>query len=485
MHNGVQEASKKFIEEQESGYMSDNESQEFFNLLSEKLYNPHIEKSNVMRDVTDRISYSFNQANDHRNINPLEKLDLNNNELLTGVVDSLAEGALFGDFDSPTSKNMAEHVLNKVPKSAKYGVKIDSLLIFGGLSNLHPDAKKFNEKIGEHIDNIFDPDPNKFINDMVSTNKFSTNKGKHNGMNTVLDHMIGDKNRGKLLSDDSKKIISDFVNRGDHYTDADIGNFVANSINPKALHDIIKDPDNKHLVMNETNILNDQYRGSDVKYGQLLRRGIDAITGHASGESNSYLTSSKAENIKTAFKTDKLTKDKLPDDFVKSVENIHSNTQEFLSQNPDFFKVTDEPNTLMRGLDLTVTTSKTPISNGLFSTSIRDSNASKFSKLSRSNDNISINKSMLNIGKNKLELNSNLDRFLHKDIKMSEEKSIKFASNHEYEGQLGINLKFDINKLQSEKRIFAILTEGGLAHMKKKWPNVAFAGGEGEVIINT
>jgi len=174
------------------------------------------------------------------------------------------------------------------------------------------------------------------------------------------------------------------------------------------------------------------------------------------------------EGDMTYFKSTELTKDKLPDDFIKSVKNINENTQEFLNKNPNFFdKITDESNTLMRGIQLK--NKSTFLSDGLFSTSIREENASTFA------DMISIKKFDYTLDKiadtfqnsNKsLKASENHEKFLKDSLLISEHQKNMFIQNQQ--STMGMILKFDINKLKDEKRIFAILTDKGLEHLKNK-----------------
>ena len=158
----------------------------------------------------------------------------------------------------------------------------------------------------------------------------------------------------------------------------------------------------------------------------------------------------------------------------------------------DFFNSTEEPNTLMRGIKLGKQVSK--IADGIFSTSIRNSNASAFADFPHTavREKASISDTVNNFKKNKtrLSFSENHQKVLKDELEIGVDSSKRFfnnsprdfASGHGQE--MGVMLRVDTNKLQAEKRVIAILTGDGLDALKKKWPAIKFKGGEGEVVIN-
>jgi hypothetical protein len=176
---------------------------------------------------------------------------------------------------------------------------------------------------------------------------------------------------------------------------------------------------------------------------------------------------------------------------VKSINEIYDVTQNYLkNENPSFFEERKpaNKNKLYRGFFINKQSgsSNVYLANGLLSTSMSKKNATNFAN-SKSPDmlGLPINR-VSNLFK---ENNSNLvigyphEGYLSDKMYIDDDTFNEFF--HENESNLSLVTSYDTRNLMADEAIFAILTDDPLKRLKDKWPDVKFAGGEGEVIIIT
>lgn len=229
-----------------------------------------------------------------------------------------------------------------------------------------------------------------------------------------------------------------------------------------------------------------------------MRRGINHTMNKS--QSNKYLEPDKYESG-SYFRSTDLGADKLPDDFKTSMQNIHNKTKQFLKDNPDFFsKVSDVDGTLFRGYNIPPTNRNTTkgiqIEGGLFSTSVRASNASKFAHgidpvskehahdliyepedAARGNEDVVSSslqdyKQMFADDGLAIGVSSDKKKYLQDSVIYSKSNTLLFTTGGKYASSsnkpnLGLMLTFDQEKLQKDNNIFMILTDEGLSDMKK------------------
>jgi hypothetical protein len=207
-----------------------------------------------------------------------------------------------------------------------------------------------------------------------------------------------------------------------------------------------------------------------------MRRSVNSIIGNKQkgdiSKNDAYLGVVDYLNP-SLYKSTVVDKSKTPDQFNKSINEIYDLTQSFLKESPNFLKQSDYPDTLLRGYNISQRKNNLlNLDNGLFSTSIRETNARNFtdffdhSLYNNSNINSigSLEKAFSEKGKT-LNIHKNKKNYLHDKLFANEENVNSFLEGSD---NLSLMMHFDSKKLQEDGRIFAIFTGEGLAALKNK-----------------
>jgi hypothetical protein len=213
---------------------------------------------------------------------------------------------------------------------------------------------------------------------------------------------------------------------------------------------------------------------------------------------NVHISSGPGSEINNSYKLEPVTKDKLPDQFLKSVQEINDFTKEYLSNNPTAISdMVESNNELRRGISTSIIKSKSQadhmiVNQSIVSTSIRRKNAGSFAgdnlynELRKTNTTKDVKVQEIQATyKHKYKTNLRVSD----KVKQYMNDNITVAPDYDGDTQLskdhGMILSFNLDKLQKDNRIFAILTGNALDALKKQHPAIKFRGGEGEVVIIT
>ena len=279
---------------------------------------------------------------------------------------------------------------------------------------------------------------------------------------SFLDYKMEKEKVGDKLNENTLNVVETLTNSG-------IKEVLSSCNNPKRLMEYVNKLGRK-LTISESGIINDQYTSSNNQFGHLLRKSIYDILGLKSNKIHIN------DNNITVYAQRKLSKDKLPDDFVRSVKNMYDFTQKFIKDNPNVLG-----ENLYRGSQHYLgDIDNIDIRNGIMSTSIHEKNAARFAGLGYERNHGEVKYSENSKNKSvKTKYGDNIGIEFNSDL--SKHSYINYNRNY---NDLRLLQRYNVND-KLKKRTFMILTGDALNQFKKQHSDVKFKGGEGEVMILT